>query len=58
MDLKWITRDHYYGAAQDRPDMHSLLIPGRRGRLFAGLYTAGGPGPHPTVLLLHGIPGN
>lgn len=58
MDLKWITRDHYYGAAQDRPDMHSLLIPGRRGRLFAGLYTAGGPGPHPTVLMLHGIPGN
>ena len=37
--------------------MYGILIPGRRGRLLSVLYTAGGEGPHPTVLLLHGIPG-
>ena len=40
-----------------RPDCHGILIPGRRGRLLSVLYTAGGRGLHPTVLLLHGIPG-
>ncbi len=33
------------------------MIPGKRGKLLSVLYTAGGAGPHPTVLLLHGIPG-
>lgn len=40
-----------------RPDIHGILIPGKQGRLFSVLYTAGGPGLHPAVLLLHGIPG-
>lgn len=40
-----------------KPSIHGILIPGARGRLLATLYTAGGDGPHPTVLLLHGIPG-
>lgn len=40
-----------------RPDIHGILIPGKRGRLLSVLYTAGGPGAHPAVLLLHGIPG-
>jgi pimeloyl-ACP methyl ester carboxylesterase len=40
-----------------RPDIHGTLIPGRRGRLLSVLYTAGGAGPHPVVLLFHGIPG-
>ena len=47
----------HYGAGAGRPDIHGILIPGRRGRLLSTLYTAGGDGPHPTVLLLHGIPG-
>ena len=47
----------HYGACAARPDMYGILIPGRRGRLLSVLYTAGGEGPHPTVLLLHGIPG-
>lgn len=42
----------------NKPTIHGIQIPGRRGRLFSILYTAGGPGPHPVVLLLHGIPGN
>ncbi|WP_298029184.1 S9 family peptidase [uncultured Dysosmobacter sp.] len=47
----------HYGECADRPNVHGILIPGKRGRLFSVLYTAGGAGPHPTVLLLHGIPG-
>ena len=45
------------GDCAHRPDMHGILIPGKRGRLLSVLYTAAGEGPHPTVLLLHGIPG-
>lgn len=33
-------------------------IPSGNVNLNAVLYTAAGPGPHPTVLLLHGLPGN
>ena len=50
-------RELHYGESPDRPDIQGILIPGRRGRLLAALYTAAGPGPHPAVLLLHGIPG-
>ena len=47
----------HYGAAPCRPDVHGVLIKGKRGRLLFVLYTAAGEGTHPTVLLLHGIPG-
>ena len=47
----------HYGDCAHRPGMYSILVPGKRGRLFSVLYTAAGEGPHPTVLLLHGIPG-
>lgn len=47
----------HYGDCAHRPDMHGILIPGKRGRLLSVLYTAAGEGNHPTVLLLHGIPG-
>lgn len=47
----------HYGACSHRPDMYGILIPGKRGRLLSVLYTAAGEGLHPTVLLLHGIPG-
>lgn len=50
-------QERHYEHESSRPDMHGLLIPGRRGRLLSVLYTAGGEGPHPTVLLCHGIPG-
>ena len=49
--------EKHYGNRPDRPDIHGILIPGKRGKLLSVLYTAGGKGPHPTVLLLHGIPG-
>ena len=47
----------HYGDSPYRSDVHGILLHGRRGRLLSVLYTAGGAGPHPTVLLLHGIPG-
>lgn len=47
----------HYGDCAHRPGMYSILIPGKRGRLFSVLYTAAGEGPHPTVLQFHGIPG-
>lgn len=50
-------QETHYGDYAHRPDMHGILIPGTRGRLLSVLYTAAGEGPHPTVLLLHGIPG-
>jgi pimeloyl-ACP methyl ester carboxylesterase len=33
-------------------------IPSENVNLNALFYTAAGPGPHPTILLLHGLPGN
>lgn len=50
-------QETHYGDCTHRPDMHGILIPGKRGRLLSVLYTAAGEGNHPTVLLLHGIPG-
>ena len=47
----------HYGDSAFRPDMHGILIRGKRGRLLSVLYTAAGEGFHPTVILLHGIPG-
>lgn len=50
-------QETHYGDCAHRPDMHGILIPGKWGRLLSVLYTAAGEGLHPTVLLLHGIPG-
>ena len=50
-------QETHYGDCAYRPDMYGILIPGKRGRLLSVLYTAAGEGVHPTVLLLHGIPG-
>lgn len=44
--------------SEKRPAFHTILIKGKRGNLFSVLYSAGGEKPSPTVLLLHGIPGN
>lgn len=57
MNEQFRCSETHYGDSPFRPDVHGILIPGKRGRLLSVLYTAGGAGPHPTVLLLHGIPG-
>ena len=38
--------------------MHAFVIPAQDGAMNAVLYAAAGPGLHPTLLLLHGFPGN
>lgn len=40
------------------PAMRELSFPSAGATLNALLYLANGPGPHPTVVLLHGYPGN
>ena len=40
------------------PGMHGLRLPSHDAHLLGVLYTAAGPGPHPTLMLLHGFPGN
>lgn len=40
------------------PSMDSFQIPSHGQRLNAFMYIAAGPGVHPTVILLHGFPGN
>ena len=57
MEKQLLWDETHYGDCACRPDMHGILIPGKRGRILSVLYTAGGEGTHPTVLLLHGIPG-
>ncbi|MDD3253494.1 MAG: alpha/beta fold hydrolase [Lachnospiraceae bacterium] len=57
MDCKIQVTEKHYGAAAHRPDLYGICIEGRRGKLLSALYTAAGNGPHPTVILLHGIPG-
>ena len=57
MEKQLLWDETHYGDCTCRPDMHGILIPGKRGRILSVLYTAGGEGTHPTVILLHGIPG-
>ena len=40
------------------PSSDGILIPGKRGRIFAHCYLPGGAEPKPVVILCHGIPGN
>ncbi|MBR0139647.1 MAG: alpha/beta fold hydrolase [Firmicutes bacterium] len=40
------------------PSSDGVLIPGKRGRIFAQLYLPEGEYPAPVVVLCHGIPGN
>ena len=42
----------------DRAEMQSMQIPSHGAQLNALMYVAAGAKPHPTVILLHGFPGN
>ena len=41
----------------DLPGLEGIIINSSGRKLLGALYRAGGPGPFPTALLLHGIPG-
>ena len=40
------------------PAINELMIPSGDDLMAGNIYIANGPGPHPTVVLLHGFPGN
>ena len=40
------------------PELHELVIDSAGSRMAALAYVAAGKGPHPTVILLHGYPGD
>ena len=54
---KYLTTD--FGQDAKAPgSCEELTIPSHGSRLAAFMYTAPGPQPHPTLILLHGFPGN
>ena len=40
------------------PAINEMMIPSGDDLMAGNIYIANGPGPHPTVVLLHGFPGN
>jgi pimeloyl-ACP methyl ester carboxylesterase len=56
-DVKYLDNDfkpdEFYPGGQVE-----LTIPSSGSRMYGMAYTADGKGPHPTVILLHGLPGN
>ncbi len=58
LDTRYLFTDD---PVQDRvhpPEEIEILLPGSRGTLLTMLFTPAGEGPHPTILLFHGFPGN
>lgn len=55
--MAWMENERSWGANPNRPDLQGVILQGKRGRILTTIYRAGGAGAHPTVLLLHGIPG-
>ncbi len=53
-----VTQDMKVLSADYPPMFHELLIPSHDVLLSGFLLSANGSGPHPTVILLHGYPGN
>ena len=58
MDSAILYRDPVFPPDQPQPGAMSLRIAGKRGALLSLLYTPGGMGLHPAVLLCHGYPGS
>jgi len=44
--------------SEDSPTVRELTFPSFGHRMTGFSYLAAGAGPHPTILLLHGFPGN
>lgn len=57
MHLEYLKNEKHWGNVPYRPDLQGAVLAGKRGRILVTIYRAGGEGAHPTVLLVHGIPG-
>ncbi len=53
-----VTHDPAAVDAAYPPTLHAFTFESGGAQLLGCIYVADGPGPHPTVLLLHGCPGN
>ena len=53
-----VTQDPISLDAEHPPGIVEMNFQSHGSRLNGLVYTANGPGPHPTVVLLHGMPGN
>lgn len=58
MDDSYVSNEVHFGDLPPRPDIAGILVSGNRGRIFTTLYTSAGKGPHPVILMMHGIPGH
>lgn len=58
IDISKIYRDEDYTNEVYRPNSDGIFVYGNRGRLFGVVSTPVGKGPHPVIILCHGIPGN
>lgn len=57
MERTHCTLEKHYENSLYGPSLDGVIINGKRGRILSVLYSAGGAGSHPVVILLHGIPG-
>lgn len=57
MHLEYLKNEKQWGDVPFRPDLQGEVLEGKRGRILVTILRAGGEGKHPTILLVHGIPG-
>lgn len=55
---KYLKKEKDWSGETNPPSSLADLIPGKRGKIFSTTYVPAGKGPHPVVLMCHGIPGN
>ncbi|MCK5087321.1 MAG: alpha/beta hydrolase, partial [Melioribacteraceae bacterium] len=53
-----VTQDPKFSDDDYPATMQPIIINNNGEKLLGTFFVAGGKGPHPTVLLLHGFPGN
>lgn len=58
VDISRIYRDLDLTDEIYRPDSNGIILNGNRGKLFAIVSKTAGKGPHPVIVMCHGIPGN
>lgn len=55
---QYLQEEKDWSGETNPPKSLADLIPGKRGKIFSTTYVPAGKGPHPVVVVCHGIPGN
>ena len=58
VSTRYLFEDNPVQDLKNPPQEIEILLEGNRGTLLTMLFTPQGAGPHPTILLFHGFPGN